>query len=61
MDTRGLGVVLVDYLTTVEWTSFDLLVEALKLHPVMLSRALRFLEQVGEGVGGYGWVWVGGW
>ncbi|KAG2433630.1 hypothetical protein HYH02_012559 [Chlamydomonas schloesseri] len=45
MDTRGLGVVLVDYLTTVEWTSFDLLAEALKLHPVMLSRALRFLEQ----------------
>ncbi|PNW76929.1 hypothetical protein CHLRE_11g481550v5 [Chlamydomonas reinhardtii] len=45
MDTRGLGVVLLDYLTTVEWTSFELLSEALKLHPVMLSRALRFLEQ----------------
>ncbi|GIL88030.1 hypothetical protein Vretifemale_16073, partial [Volvox reticuliferus] len=44
MDTRGLGVVLVDYLTTVEWTSFDLLTETLRLHPVVLSRALRFLE-----------------
>ncbi|GIL65267.1 hypothetical protein Vafri_19078, partial [Volvox africanus] len=44
MDTRGLGVVLIDYLTTVEWTSFDLLIETLRLHPVVLSRALRFLE-----------------
>ncbi|KAG2499824.1 hypothetical protein HYH03_002116 [Edaphochlamys debaryana] len=44
MDTRGLGVVIVDYLTTVEWTSSELLSEALKLHPVILSRALRFLE-----------------
>eukprot|EP00198_Chlamydomonas_reinhardtii_P007996 XP_001697333.1 predicted protein [Chlamydomonas reinhardtii] len=30
---------------TYQWTSFELLSEALKLHPVMLSRALRFLEQ----------------
>ncbi|GLC60796.1 hypothetical protein PLESTB_001672000 [Pleodorina starrii] len=44
MDTRGLGVVLIDYLTTVEWTSFELLTEALRLHPVVLSRAMRFLE-----------------
>ncbi|GFR45821.1 hypothetical protein Agub_g7277, partial [Astrephomene gubernaculifera] len=44
VDTRGLGIVLVDYLSTVEWTSFELLTEALRLHPVVLSRALRFLE-----------------
>lgn len=53
MDTRGLGIVLLDYLTTVEWTSFELLSEALRLHPVVLSRAMRFLEAVSErGVSG---------
>ncbi len=46
IDTRGLGVLLVDYLTTVEWTSFELLGEALKLHPTLLSKALRHLEAV---------------
>lgn len=44
IDTRGLGVLLIDYLTTVEWTSFELLGEALKLHPTLLSKALRYLE-----------------
>lgn len=45
-----MGVILIDYLTTVEWTSFELLGNALKLHPALLSRALRFLEAVGTRV-----------
>lgn len=49
IDTRGLGVLLIDYLTTVEWTSFELLGEALKLHPTLLSKALRYLEAVSGG------------
>ncbi|PNG99804.1 hypothetical protein TSOC_014406 [Tetrabaena socialis] len=42
--TRGLGVLLLDYLTTVQWVSFKDLAEATKIHPSVLTQALRFLE-----------------
>lgn len=46
-DTTGLGVVLLTALTERQWVDEDDLAAELKLHPKMVRRALRYLEQVG--------------
>jgi hypothetical protein len=53
-DTTGLGRVLLGALTERQWVKEDDLASDLSLHPKMVRRALRYLEQVRGGRGGRG-------
>lgn len=46
MDTTGLGIVLLTALAERQWVKEDDLARDLSLHPKMVRRALRYLEQV---------------
>lgn len=59
LETRGLGVVLLGVLTERQWVKEDDLAKETNLHPKMVRRALRYLEQVGVCMG-EGWGRVGG-
>lgn len=45
VDTTGLAVVIIDYLTTQEWVSEEVMTKALGVHMRLLRKALTFLER----------------
>ena len=45
-DFVGLGVITLDALMRREWVKEDELAEEIKVHPKVLRRVLRYLEQV---------------
>lgn len=47
VDTTGLAIIVLDTLTRKEWIKEDELADELKLHPKMLRRCMRYLEQEG--------------
>ena len=45
MDTTGIAIIILDYLTQHEWVREEHLLQELKIAPKLLLRALRYLEQ----------------
>jgi len=45
IDTSGLAIILVDYLTTKEWVPEQEIVDTLKVHNKLLRKGLKFLER----------------